>query len=84
MRAVAKGAVAGMLATAEGDFAGLFYHHFFWSKTATFVRTIAKGLVAALATGTPKVGAGLDFHNVRSFLGDVGLISHKETIEVLK
>jgi hypothetical protein len=71
--AVAQSALPGVLAGAEIDRAvrlGLVRDR---SKSRTFVRAVAEGLVLAVSAGTPVVGlTGFDEDGDRRLLRDVG------------
>lgn len=78
MRAVAQRLVRAVLATAEIDALAVRSFPLHRLEVTTLMRTIAEGLLLALAAGAPEVAlARLDLDRVRSFLCDVGL--HCET-----
>jgi hypothetical protein len=63
------------LTTTPGDRAGGSDFGFDRREGSAFVRAIAKRLRFGLSTGAPKIGAGLNFLDVRLFLGN-GWFAH--------
>jgi len=74
MAAVAQGTVAAVFAAAEVRGAIFFCFEANRRKVRSLVRTIAEGLVFALAAGTPKIGfSGFDSNGIRGALADGGV-----------
>ena len=71
MAAVAENRIRAVLASAEVDGLGLRGLEFDGGEFASFVASVAKGLVGAAAAGTPEIAlAGFDLDGKGTLLGN--------------